>query len=58
MPVEPPSAEVVELAGMSAALVAEGDALVVTLSAPTDGWLAVGFDTDRDLSGTRLVMAT
>lgn len=43
---------------MFASWVDEGPVLVVTLSAPTTGWVAIGFNRGPELAGARLVMAS
>jgi DOMON domain len=35
----------------------EGEYLAVQMSAPSDGWVAIGFNTADGLSGTNLIMA-
>ncbi len=42
--------------GMTVAWKIEGGLLRLTMTAPTAGWVAIGFNTDDELAGTDLVM--
>jgi hypothetical protein len=43
--------------GMSVSWHIEGGKMHLKLMAPTDGWIAIGFNTNEELAGTNLIMA-
>ncbi|MFK7849256.1 MAG: DOMON domain-containing protein, partial [Rhodothermales bacterium] len=49
--------KMIEVKGMKFAWGFDEDKLTCKLSAPASGWLAVGFNTEKGLAGTNLVMA-